>query len=297
MDKLGCMRAFMAVVEAGGFSPAARRMGVSKAMISKQVGQLETELGVRLLHRTTRQVNATGTGQAYFEQCRPLLAELDELDAAIHSNTAEPRGELRVTAPISFAELHLMRALSEFSNRYPEVRLNLILSDRFVDLVDERIDVAVRIGELQDSSLVARKLGRTSLLACAAPAYLDQRGEPTHPLQLSAHSCVVDSNHPTGTLWTFREGNNEITVNVTAKVTVNSARAARELTLLGEGISYLPSFAIADDIAEGRLRRLLPDHESVPLGIYAMYPHRRHLSAKVRLFIDHLAEQCKEMYV
>lgn len=297
MDKLGCMRAFVAVVEAGGFSEAARRMDVSKAMISKQVAKLETDLGVRLLHRTTRRVNATSTGRAYFAQCQPLLAELDELDAAIHANTAEPKGELRVAAPISFAELHLMRPVSDFSHRYPEVRLNLILSDRFVDLVDERIDVAIRIGDLEDSSLVARKLGTTSLLACAAPAYLEGHGEPTNPQQLADHLCVVDSNHPTGTRLTLRDGDNDITIDVPAKVVVNSARAARELALLGAGICYLPSFAIADDIAQGRLRRLLSDHKSTPLGIYAVYPHRRHLSAKVRLFIEHLAEHCKNLCV
>lgn len=297
MDKLGCMRAFVAVVEAGGFSEAARHMGVSKASVSKQVGQLEADLGARLLHRTTRRVSATSAGQAYFEQCRPLLVELEELDAAMHSNTAEPKGELRVTAPVSFAELHLMRPVSEFSSRFPDVRINLILSDRLVDLVDERIDVAIRIGELKDSSLVARKLGTTSLIACASPRYLDEHGEPTHPQQLSGHLCVIDSNHPAGTRWKFHKAGNDVTVDVAAKMMVNSASAARELVLLGEGISYLPSFAIADDIAKGRLRRLLPDQESMPLGIYAMYPHRRHLSAKVRLFIEHLATHCDDMRV
>lgn len=297
MDKLGCMRAFVAVVEAGGFSEAARRMGVSKAMISKQVAQLEADLDVRLLHRTTRRVNATSTGLAYFEQCRPLLAEFEELDAAMHSSIAEPKGELRVTAPISFAELHLMRPVSDFSKRYPEVQLNLILSDRFVDLVDERIDVAIRIGDLEDSSLVARKLGTTSLLACAAPAYLDSHGAPISPKELADHLFVVDSNHPTGTRLTFHDAGNDITIDVPSKVVVNSARAARELALLGAGICYLPSFAIADDIAQGRLQRLLSDHKSTPLGIYAVYPHRRHLSTKVRLFIEHLAEHCKNLSV
>ena len=291
------MRAFVAVVEAGGFSAAARRTGVSKAMVSKQVGKLETDLGIRLLHRTTRRVNATSTGQAYFEQCRPLVEEVDELDTAMHSNTAEPMGALRVTAPVSFAELHLMRTVSDFSGRYPKVRVDLILSDSFVDLVDERIDMVVRIGALEDSTLVARKLGNMSLLVCAAPGYLDKHGEPTHPEQLANHLCVVDSNHPTGTRWTLGDTGNAATVDVKAKALVNSVRAARALALLGNGIRYLPSFAIADDIAKGRLQRLLPDHESVPLGIYAIYPHRRHLSAKVRLFIEHLTEHCNDMRV
>lgn len=294
MDKLGCMRAFVAVVEAGGFSEAARRTGVSKALISKQVAQLEADLGIRLLHRTTRRVSATSSGQAYFEQCRPLLIELEELDASIHANTAVPRGELRVTAPVSFAELHLMSAVAEFSRRYPQVRVNLVLSDRFVDLVEERIDVAIRIGDLADSSLVARRLGSTSLLACASPQYLARHGEPDRPEQLAGRACVVDSNHPAGTRWAFGSGGEAVVVDVSTRILVNSARAARELVLAGQGIGYLPSFAVSDDIAEGGLTRLFPGFEPEPLGIFALYPHRRHLSAKVRLFIETAVELCRD---
>lgn len=293
MDKLACMRAFVAVVEAGGFSQAARCTGVSKALISKQVARLEEELGVRLLHRTTRRVSATSSGQAYFEQCRPLLMELDELDASIHSDTAEPRGDLRVTAPISFAEIRLMSAVAEFSRRYPEVRLNLVLSDRFVDLVEERIDVAIRIGDLEDSSMVARRLGSTAMLVCASPEYLARRGEPKEPDQLAEHTCVVDSNHPDGSLWTLGSDDHGVTVDAPTRILVNSARAVRELVLAGQGISYLPSFAVSDDITEGRLKRLLPAFEQKPLGIFALYPHRRHLSAKVRLFIETAVEHCR----
>lgn len=292
MDKLGCRRAFVAVVEAGSFSEAARRMGVSKVMVSRQVGQLEIDLGVRLLNRTTRRVNATTTGQAYYERCQLILADLDELDAAVHSQTMEPKGELRVTAPISFAELHLMQPVSDFSNRYPHVRLDLVLSDRFSDLVDERFDLAIRIGNLEDSTLVARKLGTTSMLVCASPGYLDQRGEPSSPEEMTDHLCVVDSNNPAGARLKFHQEGHETVIDVPSKVMVNSARAARELTMLGAGIGYLPSFAIAGDLDAGRLQRLLPDHQSRPLEIFAVYPHRRHLSTKVRLFIEHLAEHC-----
>lgn len=293
MDKLNCMRAFVAVVEAGSFSGAARGMGVSKALVSKQVGQLEENLAVRLLHRTTRRVTTTSSGQAYFEQCRPLLAEFDELDAAVQSNNANPRGALRVTAPVSFAELHLMSAVSAFSRRFPEVTVNLDLTDRFVDLVEERVDVAIRIGSLSDSSLVARKLGGTSMLVCASPDYLADRDAPTHPEQLAEHACVVDSNYPGGTRWTLGTGKNAVATEVTTRILVNSARAARELVLAGHGIGYLPSFAVADDIARGRLKRLLADCPSGPLGIFAVYPHRKHLSAKIRLFIDTAIEHCK----
>jgi DNA-binding transcriptional LysR family regulator len=286
MDKLACMRAFVAVVEAGGFSQAARRIGVSKGLVSRQVGQLEENLGVRLLHRTTRRVSATSSGQSYFEQCRPLLAELNELDAAVQSGNASPSGELRVTAPLSFAELHLMSTVSAFSRRFPEVRLHLDLTDRFVDLVEERIDLAIRIGRLRESSLVARKLGSMSMLVCASPDYLGEYGQPGQPDQLAEHACVVDSNYPGGTRWTLGSGENSITTEITAGILVNSARAARELILRGHGIAYLPSFAVADDIAQGRLRHLLPEYPSEPIGIYAVYQHRKHLSAKIRSFID-----------
>lgn len=295
MDKLGCLRAFVNVVEVASFSEAARRLGVSKAQISKQVGQLEAELGVRLLHRTTRRVSATSDGQAYFEQCRPLLGELDELDAAIRFSDTRPSGELRVTAPITFAELYLTPAVSDFSRRYPEVRLILELTDRFVDLVEERIDVAIRIGHLGESSLVARKLGSMSMWVCAAPDYLVAHGEPTQVAELVHHACVLDSNYPGGTRWTFGRGENALSAEVSPRIVVNSARMARELLLAGHGIGYLPSFAVAGDLAQGRLKRLLPTHVPEPVGIFALYLHRKHLSAKVRLFIDTAIERCKAL--
>jgi DNA-binding transcriptional LysR family regulator len=296
MDKLACMQAFVAVVEAEGFSEAARRLGVSKALISKQVSQLEDHLDVRLLHRTTRQVRATSVGQAYFEQSRLLLAELDDLDDAVQTNNANPKGELRVTAPITFAELHLMPVVSEFSRRFPEVKLNVVLTDRYVDLVEERIDVAIRVGTLTDSSLVARKLGDTSMVVCASTEFLVQHGEPTLPQQLADYACIVDSNYTGGTHWTLGIGEHAVTTEVTTRIMVNSARAARDLVLTGHGIGFLPSFVVADDIANGSLKRLLPDFPSEALGIYAIYPHRKHLAAKVRLFIDAAIEYCNAAF-
>ncbi len=295
MDKLGCMRAFVSVVEARGFSEAARRLGVSKAQISKQISQLEESLGVRLLHRTTRRVTTTGSGQGYYARCRPLLDELDELDAEVQSTMVRPRGELRVTAPTMFAELHLMPAVSDFSQRFPDVRLTLELTDRFVNLVEERIDVAIRIGNLSESSLVARRLGCMSMWVCAAPDYLARCEEPTHPGQLAEHACVLDSNYPGGRHWILGHGTDAVNIEVSAQIVVNSARAARVLLLAGHGIGYLPSFAVAEDIAQGRLKRLLSAYACDPVGIFAMYPHRRHLSAKIRLFIDTAVEQCKPL--
>lgn len=292
MDKFACMKAFVAVVEAQGFSPAARRLGVSKALISKQIGQLEEHLDARLLQRTTRQVRATSVGQAYYEQSRFLLAELDDLEDAVQTNSANPRGELRITAPITFAELHLMPVVANFSRRFPKVKLNVILTDRFVDLVEERIDVAIRIGTLTDSSMVARKLGETSMVVCASPSFLAQHGEPALPQQLADYDCVVDGNYSGGSYWTLGMGENTVTTEVTSHITVNSARAARELVLGSQGIGLLPSFVVADDIANGNLKPLLSGHPSEALGIYAVYPHRKHLAAKVRLFIDSAIEHC-----
>ena len=293
MDKLACMRAFVTVVEGGGFSEAARRRGVSKALISKQVGDLEESLGLRLLHRTTRKVTPTSSGQAYFEQSRLLLAEFDELEAAMRFAGANPGGVLHVAAPVTFAEMHLMPVVSRYCGRYPEVTVKLDLTDRFVDLVEERIDVAIRIGELGDSSLVARRLGEVAMELCASVDYLEAHGEVAEPLQLAEHRCVLDSNYPGGNRWTLGSGDRLVTVEVEPRLIVNSARAGRELVLAGHGIAFLPSFAIADDINKGRLQRLLPDYASEPIGIYAVYPHRKHLSAKIRLFIDEMIESFK----
>ncbi len=295
MDKLACMRAFVTVVEDGGFSAAARRIGVSKALISKQVGDLEESLGVRLLHRTTRRVTPTSSGQAYYEQSRLLLAEFDELEAAMRFASANPGGDLHVAAPVTFAEMHLMPVVSQYSARYPDVTLKLDLTDRFVDLVEERIDVAIRIGELGDSSLVARKLGEVAMQLCASDAYLEAHGEPAAPGQLAGHLCVLDSNYPGGNHWTLGAGDRTVTVEVKPNLIVNSARAGRALVLAGHGIGYLPSFAIVEAVNQGRLRRLLPDYAPEPIGIYAVYQHRKHLSAKTRLFIDEMIAYCRHI--
>jgi DNA-binding transcriptional LysR family regulator len=293
MDKLACIRAFVTVVEGGGFSEAARRMGVSKALISKQVAQLEENLDLRLLHRTTRKVTPTSSGQAYFDQCRPLLAEFDELDSVMRMSSTNPAGELHVAAPVTFAEMHLMTVVSRYSSRYPDVTVKLDLTDRFVDLVVERIDVAIRIGELNDSSLVARKLGEVSMQLCASSEYLAEHGEPVEPGQLADHRCVLDSNYPGGNSWRLGGGDNPVSIEVKPHLIVNSARAGRELVRAGHGIAFLPSFAIADDINNGRVQRLLPEYTSEPIGIYAVYQHRKHLSAKIRLFIEEMNQYFK----
>lgn len=288
MDRLACIRAFVSVVEAGGFSEAARRQRVSKALISKQVGQLEDHLGVRLLHRTTRRVSPSSNGRAYYEQCKPLLEELNALDASVRSRDRDLQGDLRITAPTTYAEMHVMPVISRYARVYPQVRIELDLTDRFVDLVEERIDLAIRIGALQESSLVSRRIGETRLYLCAAPSYLEAHGIPRKLEDLRGHACIVDSNHPDGNLWKLDSEQGSNSIRVDDRIQVNNAGAARELVVAGNGIGLLPSFAVERDIASGRLRRVLAGHGTEPIGIYALYLHRKHLSPKVRSLLDML---------
>lgn len=290
MDRLSCLQAFVTVVESNGFSEAARRLKVSKALISKQVGQLEDSLGVRLLHRTTRQVSPTSSGRAYYEQCKPLLEELNDLDASVQTHDNALAGELRITAPVTYAEMHLLPVISRFSASYPRVRIQLDLNDRFVNLVEERIDLAVRIGKLEESSLVSRRIGETRMYLCAAPEYLVANTAPQSITELTDHPCIIDNNHPDGAHWQLTDGEQESMVTVEDRIQVNNARAARELVLAGNGIGLLPSFAVDEDLATGRLIRVLDRYSTQPIGIYAIYLHRKHLSPKVRKLLDMLVD-------
>lgn len=294
MDKLSCLRTFVTVVESGGFSESARRLNVSKALISKQISQLEESLGVRLLHRTTRRVSPSSSGQAYYEQCKPLLDDLNELDHSIQTSSKALQGELRLSAPVTFAEMHLLPILAEFSRQYPQVNLQMDLTDRFVNLVEERIDLAIRIGELQESSLVSRRIGSTGMMLCASKEYLSEYSEPSSLDELMGHSCIIDNNYPEGNNWSLTLKGKPVNIRVDAQIQVNNARAARELVRAGRGIGLLPSFVLEDDIAQGNLVHILKNYVSEPVGIYAVYLHRKHLSAKVRRLLDALIAHSKQ---
>lgn len=291
MDKLACLQTFVTVVESGGFSETARRLDVSKALISKQVAQLEDALGVRLLHRTTRRVSPTSSGQAYYEQCRPLLDEMNELDASIQSSDRALQGELRISAPTTFAEMHLLPIVSLYSKQHPDVTVKLDLTDRFVNLVEERIDLAIRIGSLDESSLVSRRLGRIQMKLCVSPGYGEAHGLPDSVEALLQHPCIVDSNNPDGNQWNLVSENDAITVAVKERFTVNNARAARDLVLGGNGIGLLPSFAVDENLKRGELVHVLDSYSYTPIGIFAVYLHRKHLSPKVRAVMDLLIER------
>ncbi len=287
MDKLTCIRAFVSVVEAGGFSSAERKTNISKTLLSKYVAQLENELNVRLLQRTTRQINLTSVGRNYYEGSLQLLEQLDELENAAHETHSKPKGKLYISAPTTFAERYVMQVVSEFSRKYPEIDFNMALTDRVVDLVEEGFDLALRIADLQDSCLVAKRLCNIPLVVCASTGYLQRHGKPEHPRDLAHHQCVIDSNFRGGGCWGFEDVDEKL--NIVGKYVVNSAIAVRELVLRDHGVSVCPRFVIDNDIAAGTVQVILEDFKIPELGLCAVYSHRKYLSAKVRLFIDELA--------
>lgn len=281
--------AFVRVAETGSFSEAARRLGLSKSMISRQVSSLEADLGVRLLHRTTRSLSPTEAGRGYLERCQRILADLDEANLLVSHLQAVPRGRLRVSAPLSFGIGHLSACLPEFLDRYPEIELDMGFTDRHVDLVEEGWDVAVRIGRLADSSLIVRRLAPIRRLAAASPGYLARRGTPTRPEDLSGHDCLTHGNM-VHSEWRFMgEDGKPLQVEVRGRFHAANGDALRAMALAGQGIVLLPTFFIGDDIREGRLVPLLEPYIALDISLNAVYPHGKHLSPKVRAFVDHLA--------
>lgn len=290
MDKLNAMRAFVKVAESGSFSTAARLLGRSKAVVSKQLAMLEGALAVQLLVRTTRQVRLTEVGRSYFERCVQLLTELDDMESNVQQSQSSPRGLLRVAGPQTFAELHLSAAIREFLLRYPELNVELVLTDRIVDLVDHGFDVAIRIGQLEDSSLLARRLASSSMVTCASPDYLARRGVPRTPEQLSGHDLVLDTNLRQPGNWRFQRGTRAVNVRVAGQLQVNSAVMVRHFLVAGAGIGLCPEFVVRDDLEAGRLLPLLAEFSGYDLGVYAVYPHTRHVPSRVRVFVDFLAD-------
>lgn len=290
MDAITRMRCFIQVVDSNGFSAAAREMGRSKALVSKYVGELEDELGVRLLNRTTRQVSLTEVGEAYYKEAAEILQRIDDLQASVQSTHREVRGRLKVSAPRSMGDNMLNKAIMQFLVQYPEIKLDLRLEDRFVDMVEEGFDLAVRVTQLEDSSLIARKITPFRILVCATPQVIERYGVPRVPADLATRPCLVDTNYRNKQNWVFYEGGERFTVPVKGPLEVNSAAAAREAGLAGLGFLRTPHFFVEKDIEKGDLVVLLEDYEEPLRGIYAVYPHRRHLSAKVRAFVDFLVE-------
>lgn len=289
-DSLYEMSVFSRVVAAGSLSAAARDLGISTAGVSRRLAALEARLGVRLLNRTTRRVSLTDEGAIYHEACTRILAEIEEADAAASSRLVEPEGALKVALPASFGHLHIAPLVPHFAARFPKVRLALSLSDRTVNVIEEGFDLAIRISELEDSSLAARKLAPNRRVVCASPAYLARHGVPRRPEDLQNHNCVITQDfHMT---WEYRDPvGKRGSVRVSGNYSCDNWEVLREWALAGLGIALKSTWDVRRQLEEGSLVALLPGYDfSSEVAIYAVYPHRRYLPAKTRVFIDFLAE-------
>jgi DNA-binding transcriptional LysR family regulator len=291
VDRLDDMIAFIRVVESRSFTAAAERLGLSKSVVSRRLTELENRLGTRLLNRTTRSLSLTPAGQTFFERARAILADVEEAEQAVAELGRDPRGLLRVNAPMSFGILHLAPAVADFMARFPNVELDLDLTDRFVDLVEEGWDIAVRIGRLRDSSLIARKLAPSRLVTVASPAYLERRGRPERPEELTRHECLLYTTLSNPSVWHFRADGDLRSVRVQGRMRVNNGDTILEAVRAGLGLAVLPTFMLSDDLRSGRLVTVLDAFEATDFAIYAVWPHHRHLSPKVRAFVDFLAER------
>jgi DNA-binding transcriptional LysR family regulator len=293
MDKLASLRAFVKVVELGSFSEAGRRLRLSRSAVSKYVADLEDELGVQLLNRTTRRASPTENGQSYFERALTILTDLDAADRSVAHLQSTPRGLLRVNAPMSFGTIRLGPVIADFMARYPELQIQLVLSDEQLDPVQEGLDVTLRIAELESSSLVARKIVPIDRGICAAPDYLARRGTPAHPSDLRNHNCLTYGFLSTGNQWKLSGPDGDHWIAPSWTLCANNAEVLRDAAVKGCGIAVLPDFIAEKDLASGVLRRIMADYKAPPLALHAIYPPTRHLAVKVRLFIDFLVERIR----
>jgi DNA-binding transcriptional LysR family regulator len=288
----GEMAAFVRVVEAQGFSAAAPALGLTPSAVSKLVTRLETRLGVRLLQRTTRALHLTAEGEAFYEQARRIVGEIAALEAELTDRRGAAQGLLRVTTSLAFSTHQLAPVIGEFLERYPDVQLELIPTDRVVDLVEEGVDIAIRVGRLADSSFMARKIGEDVRLVCAAPAYLARHGRPQRPEELVQHNCIVSRDRAHLNRWQFRIDGQIREVEVKGRIAVSDGEAQLRLALQGLGIVRLTRLTVAGAIRSGELVSLLKDCSAEePVPIHAVYPHRRHLAPKVTAFADFIREK------
>lgn len=289
MDRFLEMQTFAAVVDAGSFVKAADVLGLPKAAMSRYVGNLEARLGVRLLHRTTRRLSLTDEGQVFYARSKELLAGVDEAEAEITSRSGAASGLLRVNAPVTFGIRHLAPLWGVFRDRYPKVSLDVTLADRVVDLVEEGYDVAIRIATLPSSTLISKRLASTRMVLCASPQYLLAPGEPQHPADLAAHAVIAYSYWSTGDEWHFDGPQGPVSVKINPCMHTNSGDTCRAAALAHQGVILQPTFLVGDDLAAGTLVELMPAFRSIEIGIYAVYPTRKHVAPKVRALVDFLA--------
>jgi DNA-binding transcriptional LysR family regulator len=288
MDKLAAMEVFTQVVNAGGFSAAARRMGLSRSAVSKHVADLEADLGVQLLFRTTRKMTPSEAGLAYVERCAAILAEIEETERAVSDTDRQPRGLLRVNAPMSFGILHLGTAVADFMKAHPALQVQMTLDDRFVDPVAEGFDVTIRIADLEDTSLIARRIVAARMAICAAPDYLKAHGMPETPEDLRHHTCLHYGNLATGMQWILNGPGGTHRVPIQARLCTNNGQVLRDAALAGLGVCALPTFIVGRELQAGRLATVVPGYGFGESAVHALYAPSRYLAAKVRVFIDFL---------
>ena len=294
MDTLTRMRAFIDVVEAEGFSAAARKIGRSKALLSKYVRELEDELGALLLNRTTRQFSLTEAGHTYFKRATELVREIDSLADIVRDSSGDVRGRIKISAPRTFSDAPIGQSLIDFAKAYPDIVLDIHLDDRFVDLVEEGFDLAIRITRLQDSSMIARRLSPFSIRICASPDMIAKHGMPERPQDLGRMPCVIDTNGRWLTNWPFMRENGEMfSVSVSGPIEANSPLTTRAAAVAGLGFATLPDFIAKPALEAGELVAVLDEWIPRGGGIFAVYPHRRYLPAKIRVFVDFLVQWFK----
>jgi|SRR5579883_625176 DNA-binding transcriptional LysR family regulator len=296
MDLLGALGVLVRVVETGSFSAVARERNVSQAAVARQIGQLEEHFGLRLFHRTTRKLSLTDDGQMLLGYARPVLDGVEGIEAALGRQSSSPVGLVRVAVPVA-ATHFLAPRLPTLLSEHPGLRVELVVGDRTGDMIEDRLDLAMRAGEITDKSLVVRRAGISRRITVAAPAYLATRGTPANPDELTEHVCLVHSNGPDAALWTFASPERVISVNVSGSFIADDSSAIHLAARHGHGIAHLPQIEVFDDLREGRLVPLLSDYPSPPVPVSLVYPSRRHLAPRTRLVLDFMIEQIRETQV
>lgn len=292
MDKLTSMLVFSKVAKAGSFAAAAKELGLSRAMATKHVMQLENGLGIRLLNRTTRHLNLTEVGSVYLERCLQILDDMEEMELAVTRLQTEPRGTLKVSATPFFGCYHLAPAITAYMEIYPDVQVELTLQSSYSDLIEEGFDLAIHLDELEDSSLIARSLGSSKRVVCGSPSYFKKHGAPKSPEELRNHNCLVNPSLAPRDHWQFTTpAGDSIVIKVEGSLQANAADALRISALSGLGLVILPTYMVGQDIRKNRLQAVLTEYVPAPVDIHAVYPHRKHLSAKVRTFVEFLHER------
>ncbi len=293
MDKFLEMKTFAAVVDGGSFVRAADALGMSKPAVSRYVADLEQRLGVQLLQRTTRKLSLTEEGRGFYGRCKTVLADVEFAETEVTATSVVVNGLIKINVPVSFGLLHLAPLWPDFMAQYPDVRLDITLADRVVDLVDEGFDMAVRIARLPSSSLISRKLASTRLVLCASPGYVRQHGNPKHPAELSGHAVLSYSLLATGDQWEFVGPEGSVSVTVQPSMWTNSGDTCRAAAVRDQGVILQPSFIVGDDLRSGALVELMPQYRSIEIGIFAIYPTRQYVPPKVRAMVDFLTQALK----